>query len=339
MEIIIYSLLQIYYVYGMNNPPQERSTIFGQLSKTIGNTPLREIMPGIFTKFEHLNPGGSHYDRAYFDLIQWLEKAGYIRPGDELRDISSGSAVNSLAYIAQALKYNVQAIVPDEVPDRRIVPAMNCGAVIIRSGAGYMPAASMAQIDAIVGLSKDPAWHRIPLRHPLVKCIVFEHIPSGKRTCFLNHSENLLTVRSFRAIGTEALSKLTHPPHTAVMAVGNGTTLVGVGSALRAQLPDVHLVGAMSPNDATTLTNFGMALPQTDSLALGFQRIGMRMMDELTKVTDRERDAMHGKVNHDQPRSVQLGRSSLVCLALAEQIARRNDGPVLTIGYDAMERY
>lgn len=316
-----------------------RDELYDKLSGTVGNTPLREILPGIFTKMELENPGGSHYDRAYLDLIRWLEGHDLIRPGDEVRDISSGSAINSLAYVGQVLGYKVHAIVPEEIPTVRIEPAHRWGAEIVRCGKGYMPRAAAMQIDDIVSFSKEPTWRRIAHNSNLIKSIIFEHSTTGERVCFLNHSENLLTVRSFRAIGEEALNQMTTPPSKAVLAIGNGTTLVGVGSLLRSHQPDTELVGVQSPLDATAPQNFGMALPQTESLELGQQLRGIQMMDRVIPVSDHERDTMHQRVNQGLSPSHQLGRSSLMSLVVAERISRHGDGPVLTIGYDSMERY
>lgn len=316
-----------------------RDELYDKLSGSVGNTSLREILPGVFTKMELENPGGSHYDRAYLDLIRWMEQRSLIRPGDEVRDISSGSAVNSLAYVGQMLGYKVHAIVPDEIPTVRVEPAHGWGAEIVRCGKGYMPRAAAMQIDDIIAFSKDPAWRRITHSNNLIKSIIFEHSIMGERVCFLNHSENLLTVRSFRAIGEEALNQMSTPPSKAVLAIGNGTTLVGVGSSLRSHQHHIELVGVQSPLDATIPQNFGMALPQTTSLGLGQQLRGIRMMNRVIPVNNHERDAMHQRVNQGLSPPYQLGRSSLMSLVVAERISSHGDGPVLTIGYDSMERY
>lgn len=146
-----------------NWPELSRTDKFGRLSSAIGHTPMEsvELSPSlrVLAKQEFANPSGSHYDRAYLATIAWLETNGHIEPGDELRDITSGSAGISLALVARLLDYRARVTIPPELPSNRVQPMQLFGAEVCVSGDGYVPAASIQQTTEIKDLMRC-GWKR-----------------------------------------------------------------------------------------------------------------------------------------------------------------------------------
>ena len=90
------------------------------LESTIGNTPLAKIqrminptMGDIFLKLEGNNPAGSVKDRPAFSMIQNAELRGDIKPGDTLREATSGNTGIALAMVAAMKGYKIILIMPE----------------------------------------------------------------------------------------------------------------------------------------------------------------------------------------------------------------------------------
>lgn len=182
-----------------------------QLEKLIGNTPLREVEgTNATTKFECCNPTGSHYDRAYLKTLGVLLEGGYIRPGDELRDITSGSAGRSLAFFGHELGFSVTITVPSELPEARIEAIRQYGASVVLSDGDYIAGASKQQREEIKRLVRNTStWKLIRHNDASHKAVIFENLADKtRRCCYVNHSENRLSVGAFSTIGAEIIKTI-----------------------------------------------------------------------------------------------------------------------------------
>ncbi|MBP9667228.1 PLP-dependent lyase/thiolase [Candidatus Saccharibacteria bacterium] len=319
-----------------------RPKLYEKLATEIGTTPLLEQQPleDVWTKFESANPSGSHYDRAYCENIAALEIAGAIRPGDELRDISSGSAGISLSYLASRLEYNARILVPSELPEARVKPMRDLGAQAICTGSGYVEQASKVQLDDMLRFKGDPNYTRIFFDRATtgMKAVIFENNENGKRVCFLNHSENPATVDAFTTIAHEIIDEAPRPFDAVALALGNGTTICGIAPVLKHAWPDTTIIGYTGRRDEP-IENFGTATVNTD-VPLTYQKPALDLLDQLVEVGADARDTMHSRINNDLPREQQMGRSSLLGLVTAAKYQEEHPGSlVLTIGYDTMNRY
>lgn len=324
-----------------------RSEKYDLLESRIGNTPivrppgLSELENNVRTKLEWLNPSGSHYDRAYLSMLREFEEEGLIRPGDELRDITSGSAGISLAMLGHALGYKVRITVPDELPATRTLPMRFFGAEIIESGTGYIKKASEFQADEIRELKDTPGWELARPASRDQRAFIFTYAradKSEKRVCYLNHSENALAPEAFKAIGEEAVSQLAEAPESILLAMGNWTTIAGISPVVRRAWPGTRIIGYEGEN---TLNHDNYGTTVTD-IPLRFR--DNSLLDEQIVVTDWERDRYDSFVNGQLPLGQQLGHSSIMGLAAADARAtsQKNlglSGIILTIGYDQRLRY
>lgn len=283
-------------------------------------------------KLEYLNPSGSHYIRAYLENLKQLEESGLIFPGTELRDITSGSAGISLAFLGHYLGYPTRITVPDELPPSRTRPAESYGAQIVRSGPGYIKAAHDFQKDEIMQMVRD-GWHRIKPADPDMRAVIFEK--AGQRVCYVNHSENSATPQAFQAIGHELVAQhgKAATPSAIVLALGNFTTVRGIHDAIRPTWPHVQIMGydsgARSSHD-----NYG-----TSVVGLSTRFMDESLLDARFTVSDEERDRMKELVNSRRPREHRIGHSSLMGLVVADMLASELQGPIITIAYDHADRY
>lgn len=306
-----------------------RGEQFSRLQEVIGNTPIERIELGngqfVHTKRECDNPSGSHYDRAYLETIKHFEEIGFLQPGDELRDITSGSAGISLAFMAYLLGYKARITVPSELPANRLYPMLMLGATLADAGKGYVPAASNMQVAEIEALKADSAWEMQRPADRSGRSFLFSR--SNERICYLNHSENELSPRAFEAIAEEIATQVPAATHLA-LAEGNWTTITGIAPRIRALLPGITIIGYSGELSDGTTQNYGTNVPD---VPIRFKNTSL--VDQEVIVLNRERDAM-------QQYAPELGRSSLMGLVVADDIAARSaDVQIVTIAYDEKKRY
>lgn len=330
--------------------PATRQKLYENLSGDIGDTPLyiveelnaNKAMP-ILQKNEFYNPSGSHYDRVYLPTIKYLEDQGLVRPDDELRDITSGSAGISLSLIGNYLGYRVRVTVPDELPEARIQPMKVRGATVLRCGPGYIQAASKFQRDEIHQLVKS-GWQRIRSDDPDMRAIVLQK--KDQRICYINHSENALSPQSFAAIGVELDRDWQGlQPYAVVLAMGNWTSIAGISAVVREHWPETRIIGYEGDN-RTIHDNYGTTVE-----GIPFRFKDESLVDEQRVVTNIERNLMDERINHDpasrfHPTQYQLGHSSLMGMVVAEQLAHEKntqdptcESPVICLAYDQKMRY
>jgi cysteine synthase len=287
----------------------------------------------VTTKQEFANPSGSHYDRAYLRTLQTLEAEGFLQAGDELRDITSGSAGISLALIGHLLGFRVRITVPDELPANRIYPMLAYGAQVISAGSGYVPAAAEHQTTEIDSLKIDPAYQLSRPRTRASRAFMFQS--SHERLCYLNHSENELSPQAFSAIGQELVQQVTDVPEALLLAIGNWTTIAGIVPVIRQAWPDTQIIGYEGEVTDRPHRNYGTTVL---GVRLRYEQAGL--LDQRLMVSDQERDEVDYLVNTDRSLADQLGHSSLMGLALAKRLHRHGiSGNIVTIAYDQKFRY
>lgn len=327
-------------IFRFSSGPPNRSDREVTLNRSVGATPIEGVYLGgrhdVMVKQEYKNPSGSHYDRVYLRTIQKLESQGLIEPGDELRDISSGSAGISLAMIGGMLDYKVRLTVPGELPKSRVEPMRYFGAEIVNAGPGYVPAAAAKQAEEILDLQKNPEWTETRPNQRYASSFIFEK--DGKRICYLNHSENELSVEGFKYLGMELAldDELRNPkPDKLLLAAGNWTTIAGIVPEVREFWPDTEIIAYEGRDTSGPHDNYGTTV---NGLRLKYK--DESLVDDLVQVPNRLRDYMDELINPGRDVENQLGHSSLMGLGLAkETIDADPDARIVTIGYDQKYRY
>jgi S-sulfo-L-cysteine synthase (O-acetyl-L-serine-dependent) len=202
---------------------------YGTLEDVIGGTPLVRLqrLPGaenerrgnvILGKLEGNNPAGSVKDRPAISMIRRAEERGDIRPGDTLIEATSGNTGIALAMAAAIRGYRMLLIMPEDLSIERAQTMKAFGAELIltpRSGG--------------MELARDLA----------------EQMQRDGKGRVLDQFANADNPRVHEEttgpeIWADTGGRVTH----FVSAMGTTGTITGVSRYLKAQNPQVRIVGA-----------------------------------------------------------------------------------------------
>jgi cysteine synthase B len=194
----------------------------------IGNTPVVDISQlspnpkvSILIKLEGQNPGGSVKDRVALSMIEDAESRGLLVPGSVLIEPSSGNTGIGMALICRVKGYKLKVVMPTNVSKERRDLLRIWGAEIIDSPAsqGSNGAVKMARQIA----SDHPEW-----------VFLYQYANQANPKA---HYENT---------GPEILRDVPNITHF-VAGLGTSGTLLGVGSYLKQEKPDVQIWAVEPP--------------------------------------------------------------------------------------------
>ena len=333
-----------------------RRRLFLELGQKIGKTPLvvsgLEVPNGnqILIKRECDNPFGSHYDRVYLELFRYYESVGRIRPGDQLLETSSGSAGVSFAAIGLSLGYDCYVAIPADGEKAREEAIKE-----------YLP-----EKDHLIFTPAEEYLGGFPE-------FIRTFLSRNKGFFFMNHSmgkkgkNNELALSALSHIAIEVLRSMSDVDYF-VPAIGNGSSVLGVGRKLNAEgtkvIPfETFQSAAMYDllNPGKYESKFGIKpgtlsrhqLPGTSYQGVDFPHIrnALGLVGKVVLVSDAQMDKEYseltgrtdskGLVHWDQIGSLaDYGRTTLAGLAVAMELAQgvRNK-KILVIAYDKAERY
>ena len=188
----------------------------------IGNTPMVDISPlspnpavKIYAKLEGQNPGGSVKDRAAKYMVEAAERDGLLQPGSVVLESSSGNTGIALAMICRIRGYQLKIVLPDNVSIERRQALEVWGAEIIPSPASEGSNGAMVRAQKLA--ADHPEWW-FPFQY-------------GNDANPRAHYEGT---------GPEILRDAPDITHF-VAGLGTAGTLMGVGTYLKEQRPDVQI--------------------------------------------------------------------------------------------------
>jgi [CysO sulfur-carrier protein]-thiocarboxylate-dependent cysteine synthase len=195
----------------------------------IGHTPLVDVSmlsPNprvrILVKMEGQNPGGSIKDRIALSMINAAERDGRLKPGSILMEPSSGNTGIGLALICALRGYTLKIVLPTNVtPERRQMLEVY-GAEIIESpgSEGSNGAVKMAHRLA----EENPDW-----------VFLYQYANPNNPAAH------------FATTGPEIWADCPEVTHF-VAGLGTSGTLIGVGSYLKQQNPNVQVWAVEPPS-------------------------------------------------------------------------------------------
>jgi cysteine synthase len=195
----------------------------------IGNTPLVDVSrlsPSadvrILAKLESQNPAGSVKDRIARQIILEAEADGTLQPGQQLIESSSGNTGIALAMIARLKGYPIKILLPENVSVERRQLLEIFGAEIILSPAaeGSNGAVRRAQIMA----GEHPDWF-----YPY------------------QYANEANPRAHYEGTGPEIWRDCPDITHF-VAGLGTSGTLMGVGTFLKEQNPDIKVFAVEPPS-------------------------------------------------------------------------------------------
>jgi cysteine synthase B len=202
--------------------------VHASVLELIGNTPMVDVTAlspnpdvRILAKLEGQNPFGSVKDRIAKAMIEEAEADGTLRPGQRIIEPSSGNTGIALAAIARIKGYPITIVMPENVSIERRQLLEIYGAEIITTpgGEGSNGAVRHAQ-----GLADDhPDW------------------------AFLyQYANNANPQAHYDGTAPEILRDVPDITHF-VAGLGTSGTLMGVGTYLKEQRPDVKIMAVEPP--------------------------------------------------------------------------------------------
>jgi len=282
--------------------------------EAIGNTPLVQV-EGVWVKLECANPGGSVKDRIGRFLLEEAISRGELKPGDTIVETTSGNTGIALSMVGRALGYKVVIFMPEHmsVERRRMVEELGAEVRLTPQAEGFEGA--VAQRDAFRGR---PGYY-VPDQ--------FGN-PDNTRCHRLTTGPELL--RQFRAAGGGRLDWF-------VAGVGTGGTLMGVGEALRAEIPELR-IAAVEPDESAVMSGGEPGDHGIMGIGDGFipDLMDMEQVDEVVRVKS---DEAHGAAEEIRRRHGHcVGRSSGANLVAARRLRDRGYA-VATVWPDCADRY
>ena len=204
-------------------------TVYSSVLDLIGNTPMVDVSalsphPGtrILVKLEGQNPAGSVKDRIAKAMVEEAEADGTLVPGRTIIEPSSGNTGIALAMIARLRGYPIKVVLPENVSVERRQMLEVFGAEIISS-----PGAEGS--NGAVRLARRLADENLDW-------------------AFLYQYANEANPRvHYATTGPEILRDVPDITHF-VAGLGTSGTLMGVGTYLREQRPEVQVLAVEPPS-------------------------------------------------------------------------------------------
>jgi cystathionine beta-synthase len=209
--------------------PSATPQIADSLLDLVGDTPLlrlNRVAEGlactVAAKLEMLNPGGSVKDRPALAMIEHAEREGALRPGGTIVEPTSGNTGVGLAIVAAERGYDCIFVVTDKVAPEKIRLLEAYGARVVVCPVAVEP--------------DDPRSY-----YSVAERLVSETPGAFRPNQYGNEWNPWAHEHSTGPeIWRQTAGRITH----FVAGVGTGGTITGVGRHLKAQNPDVQIVGA-----------------------------------------------------------------------------------------------
>ncbi len=204
------------------------SAVHANVLDLIGNTPIVDVSnlspnPNvrILAKLEMQNPFGSVKDRIAASMIEAAERDGKLLPGQTILEPSSGNTGIALAAIARLKGYAIKILMPESVSiERRQMLEIMGAEIILTPG----PEGSNGAVRRAEKLAAEhPEW------------------------CFIYQYGNEANPRAhYEGTGPEIWRDVPEITHF-VAGLGTSGTLMGTGTFLKEQNPDIQIVAIEPP--------------------------------------------------------------------------------------------
>ncbi|MCC7007017.1 MAG: cysteine synthase family protein [Ottowia sp.] len=227
-------------------------SILPSILGVIGNTPLVqldrlvkhfEVDGSLLVKLEYMNPGFSKKDRAALGVIEEAEKAGLLKPGQTVVELTSGNMGTGLAIVCGIKGYPFVAVMSkgNSIERAQMMAALGAEVILVDQAIGSIPGqVSGADLERV----DEAAQHITQLRH------AFRADQFHRRGNWLSH---------YHGTGPEIWAQTEGKIDYFVDFLGSGGTFAGVTKALKERKPSIQCY-AVEPEGAAAVAG----LPITD---------------------------------------------------------------------------
>ncbi|MBL6953053.1 MAG: cysteine synthase A [Alphaproteobacteria bacterium] len=309
----------------LNLDPPGRGRVYGNITETIGNTPLVRLnkiardagaKADILVKLEFFNPMSSVKDRLAVAMIAALEAAGTIGPGSTIVEPTSGNTGVGLASVCAAKGYRCILTMPDSfsIERRKMFIALGAELQLTPRAEGINGSIKKAQelVDSIEGAV-------MPMQ-------------------FANPANPEIHRRT---TAEEIWADTDGKVDAVVMGVGTGGTLTGVGDVLKRYNPNIKIV-AVEPVDSPVISGGTHSPHAIQGIGAGFipDVLDTALIDSIETISNDEAIATAKLMGTSE--GIPCGISSGAAVAAALRVACQ-DGmegkTVVAIVPDFAERY
>lgn len=241
----------------------------------VGNTPMVKVNrlfsefeddgALVLAKLEHLNPSGSMKDRIGMNMIEQAEREGRIKPGDTLVEPTSGNTGVGLAMAAAVKGYKMIITMPMKMSEEKRRTLKALGAKLILAPTEY----GFDHPDGYIEVAKRMAHEN-------------DHIH------LLNQYENKSNPAAHeQGTGPEIWDQTDGQIDYFVSGMGTGGTITGVARYLKAQNPDVKIIGA---DPEGSLYTGEVAQYRVEGIGYDFYPdvFDPKIVDEMYRITDKQ---------------------------------------------------
>lgn len=290
--------------------------VYTNIMDCLGHTPCLRLKYGkgvVHAKAEFLNPGGSVKDRITRHIIN-AEQEGALRPGMRIAEATNGSTGISLAMAGATRGYEVIIFMPESASLERRNLLRLLGAELVLTPAEE-------NVDGAVRALKEMTEQRDNI---FVLGQFFR-------------KENITA--HYHGTGQEIWVDMFGQVDCFISGVGSGGTLMGVGTYLKEENPDMKLV-AVEPQGAAALLGHKARIHRIEGIGDGFipEILDPKQIDSIVEISDS--DAIERAAGLARSKGLLVGISSGANLAAAAMILEDHpDWRVATTLPDRAERY
>lgn len=291
---------------------------------------LRNLSSGgtadVFVKCEYLNPSGSVKDRIALEMIREAEREGKLGPGYTIIEASTGNTGTALSFVGTLLGYRVAIYMPEGMTPERIRLMESYGAEVHELKGEAEREGGVAGAEVEIGTR--------------MTCLDIER--SQPKTWWARQFSNPGNTKAHLTTGREILAQMEGRIDAFVASIGTGGTLFGIAKVLKAELPEVRIVGAEPAGGRFPISEGHFRVPGFgDEVTGGIIKDMMEsgLVDEVVPVNNDEATAMHERLIREE--GIFSGVSSGANVHLALQVAEEL-GPgkrVATLLHDSGDRY
>src|SRR5882762_175031 len=203
--------------------------VANSLIDLVGNTPLvrlgrvgGELQCDLIAKLEMLTPGWSVKDRPAIAMIDEAERTGLLRPGGTIVEPTSGNTGVGLAIVAAQRGYRCIFVMSDKMSEEKVSLLRAYGADVV-----VCPTA-------------------VPPEHPDSYYSVADRLTRETPGAFRpdQYSNPANPAEHERSTGPEIWRQTNGRVTHFVAGIGTGGTITGVARYLKAQNPEIQIIGA-----------------------------------------------------------------------------------------------